>query len=106
MLNGPALHNRDISIQKSLAPPQRTSARNMLPGGEALNAWNQPQFNSPNGDLITGATFARISSTRSLRLLQISTRIEWQRGRSDRQHPTEKILSTPVFKRLTFSIIV
>ncbi|MEO8596030.1 MAG: carboxypeptidase-like regulatory domain-containing protein [Candidatus Solibacter sp.] len=75
VLPGPGVHNWDLGVQKSFALPD--DAARLQFRAEMFNAWNQAQFQQPNGDAGAGTNFGRIFASRPPRLVQLALKLLW-----------------------------
>jgi hypothetical protein len=67
ILNGPGINNTDLGAHKSFTLHEDVK---FTLRGEFFNAWNHAQFNNPDSG-VASATFGKITSARSPRLVQI-----------------------------------
>jgi hypothetical protein len=71
---GPGINNWDVGIAKSITLRELVKLQWR---GEVFNTWNHTQFQPPDGNAGNGATFGRISATRSPRLFQLAMKVYW-----------------------------
>ena len=75
VIYGPGVNNWDLALEKSF--PLAGQATRLQVRAESFNAWNHAQFGQPDGNAGDGATFGRISSTGTPRLMQLAVKVVW-----------------------------
>jgi hypothetical protein len=75
VVNGPGLDNWDVGAEKAFVVPREPVRLHLR--GEIFNAWNHTQFQPPNGNSGAGPNFARISASRTPRLIQLALKFDW-----------------------------
>ena len=75
VLPGPGIDNWDLGMQKSVPLPGEAARLQFR--AEMFNAFNHAQFQAPGGDVGAGATFGRISASRTPRVVQLALKLIW-----------------------------